>query len=77
MSQEDHIKDKGRWHLPTPPICQKCGQVSYAIAHYTGDGWYLGWDCRCGYMQDEEIPWMFGEEWLTPNELEELGFTIV
>jgi len=65
------------WNLPTPPICQKCGKTSYAVAYNTGDGWALSWDCYCGNMQDEEIPWAWGDDWLWPEDLKELGFTIV
>lgn len=65
--------------LFSPPVCPHCsgeiGETVEAIAHDTGDGLHLAWECSCGF--EEEIPWPFRSETATPSDCQAVGFKVV
>lgn len=62
--------------LPNPPnhIC-RCGlPYDNPIAVFTGDDWWLGWDCKneCGETDEYSMEWAFDKV----DDLESSGFTV-
>lgn len=67
------------WLSPRPdvPVCPKCNEEGVKVAFDTGDGWGLGWDCGCGFIQDDEIEWPFGDRYMSAKDLEDHGYKIL
>ncbi len=70
--------------IPQPQVtqCPKCSSTPIPIAHDTGDGWFLGWECLNGCEPKEWEDGMVGfwpreQETISASELQELGFKIV
>lgn len=67
------------WSIKKLPECSECGREPTPIAHSTGEGWLLGYECGCGDQEIwGEIPWPF-QPWEAVNGafLKTLGFVIV
>lgn len=66
---------------PDPPDCPECGARLFKGAHWTGDGWLLQFMCpnydEFNQFDDFMIEWP--EAWgaMTPQDLEDEGFTII
>jgi len=61
-------------------LCSGCKVKMDPIAHDTGDGWWLGYECPdCGDVTPEDglIEWPFSCETATAKMLEDVGFLIV
>jgi hypothetical protein len=69
---------KPGWALPEKN-CPECGVKMRPIALWTGDGWWLGWDCEntCSEAEGLPIEWPFGDGWATPLDLESAGFEVI
>mgnify|MGYP001575745007 CR=1 FL=1 len=74
------------WKMPESPvgkICPECGEKIEPIAHNTGDGWFLGWQCEGGICATDKLEdgmidvWPFVEETANWRDLQDAGFTIV
>jgi len=68
---------------PKQVCCPECEQPATKVAHHTGDGLWLHWQCtndvcsNCGGMETEEIEWpvLFYKP-LNGKQLRRLGFEI-
>lgn len=63
-------------------LCNICDKPGIKTAVHTGDGWALQWECNnkdCHLEGDviDYIEWDYGNNWLTHDDLEEFGFTVV
>ena len=57
-------------------LCQECGQQMKKIAHDTGDGWALSYDCKEGHYEDIEWDDKW-DDYMTVRDIKSLGFEIV
>lgn len=60
--------------------CLGCSVWMTPVAHDTGDGWWLSYECdACGEQlaEDEAIEWPFVSDRASPDQLEAVGFRIV
>jgi len=59
-------------------ICPLCGADAHKTA-YMDDGWILGWECEAndGHLDEVEVPWPFGDRYMSAERLESLGYEIV
>ncbi len=69
------------WYEDTA-VCDRCDEPAVKIAGDIGDQWFLEWTCKnpdCWNYQDviEYIPWPFGDNWISANDLIELGYEVV
>lgn len=81
FKQPDHGPSTllAEWTLPADRECPECEQEMRAIAHNTGDGWWLAWECESGCLEPDDlaIDWPFVEDWANVADLEGAGFEIV
>lgn len=59
-------------------ICPICGAAAHKTA-YMDEDWILGWECESndGHLDEVEVPWPFGNRYMSAEKLESLGYEIV
>jgi len=65
---------------PPDVWCDDCGELlDRKIAHNTGDGWLLAWECPnyCGSAEAFIEDWPFKRDYVWTKDLEAVGFEIV
>ena len=68
-----------RW-VPPDVMCNDCGELlDRRIAIHTGDGWLFTWECPnyCGATETFIEEWPFKREWVTGDDLADVGIEVV
>jgi len=68
-----------RWE-PPDVMCNDCGELlDRRIAIHTGDGWLFTWECPnyCGATETFIEEWPFKREWVTGDDLADVGIEVV